>query len=116
MASNLNGNDVGFPFSYSLTGEEKISRNNYRVTHLFKTCKPADMNIIQGLFECLKGSVDDLILGTPSHGQPSSLKKATIITQSLPRRLPPAAATKAFSTLQGAENAGCNFQAAIEIS
>jgi hypothetical protein len=24
---------------------------------------------IQGLFECLKGSSDDIVLGTPSHGQ-----------------------------------------------
>jgi len=87
----------------------------YCVTHLFNTCEPADINIIQGLLD-LKGSVDDIVLGTPSHGQQNAFvsEKGTYHHPESSTTFTPAAATKAVLTLQGAEKAGCNLQAGIE--
>ena len=74
------------------------------------------MNIIQGLLECLKGSVDDIVLGTPSHGQQNAFvsEKGNYHHSEPSTPSTPAAATKVVLTLQGAEKAGCNLQAAIE--
>jgi ElaB/YqjD/DUF883 family membrane-anchored ribosome-binding protein len=74
------------------------------------------MNIIQGLFECLKGPVDDIILGTPGHGQQNAFvsEKGSYHRSESSTPFIPAAATKVVLTLQGAEKAGCNLQAAIE--
>ena len=74
------------------------------------------MNIIQGLFECLKGSVDDINLGTPSHGLQNAFvsEKSDYHHSESSTPSTPAAATKVVLTLQGAEKAGYNLQAVIE--
>jgi ElaB/YqjD/DUF883 family membrane-anchored ribosome-binding protein len=74
------------------------------------------MNVIRGLFECLKGSVDDSVLGTPSRGQQNAFVSEKGNYHHLESSTPstPTAATKAVLTLQSAEKAGRNLQATIE--
>ena len=74
------------------------------------------MDIVRGIFECIKGSVDDGPAASSSHAyQPTSVsEKADLRLLGIFDQSTHTSATNAVLTLQRAEKAGQSLEAAIE--